>query len=267
MSVSVLDLSPFLGKVKNRVMAVGIELEGNWKGLSQETVLEHDGSVGRAVPFLNDKKPGWRKGELPSPVLIPAGYEKWMRKYYPQEVNSTCGLHIHMSFRSVRHYHLLMEEEFQETLLFHLEEWGKKQGLPEDHCFWKRLKGEEVYCQKKFWPNEQARKERKEEHDVQVWGGRHGNRYTILNYCWGTEGRGTLELRVIPMFESVEQAISVVKLVLDVTNAALARMAHLRRRTMKVSDSFTIPFEKQMEERSNLFIQTGLIEEQEQTWI
>ncbi|HVI39909.1 MAG TPA: hypothetical protein VM577_04545 [Anaerovoracaceae bacterium] len=218
-----LNLDSIIGNPKNRIARVGVELEGGWIKPPADMVLEHDGSVfrdqttGLVVPPVGVTK----LGELPLGPYQPAAIPKAMRKYYPQKVDKTCGMHVHMSFESLLHYGRLMVPEYQETIVEYLGRWAQKEGFPKTHHIWQRLEGKSPYCQKKFWPDLQIDMKRKggnEYYDQQ----RPGHRYTIVHYC----GRqNTIEVRVLPMMENVDQAIRAIKQVFDITNACLVVLA------------------------------------------
>jgi hypothetical protein len=205
-----LNLDAHLGKVKNRIALVGVELEGGWKTLPTGVArLEHDGSV-----FKGQLPPGVKHiGELPIGPAAPAGIAQLIRENHPTQVNPTCGLHVHMSFDTLHPYQLLMVPEYQETILDYLSRWAKEKNIPEKHCLWDRLAGKSEYCQKKFWPDLQATAKNKG-HDRNA----HGHRYTIIHYC----GRyKTIECRVLPMFSSRELSVSAVQRVMEITNACI----------------------------------------------
>lgn len=230
--MAVRDISAFLnlvdyrlkrpkpGKIRNRVELAGVELEGGWKKLPEGAALTHDGSV-RIPEETEVRQDGQIRnvtistGELPSDPMEVTKIAPWMRKFYPSHVNETCGLHVHMSFESALHYQRLMVVDYQDTIVEYLERWGKEEGLPESHLLFQRLKGTNEYCQRKFWPDLQAR--RKKSFDRR----QEGHRYTIINYCYSEHC--DLECRVLPMFPEVEQGIRAVMRVIDITNAFLAR--------------------------------------------
>lgn len=209
-----LEIDSLLGKPKNRVARIGVELEGAWKSLPPGTRLEPDGSVFKD-PLTETKKvpAGHQAGELPIGPIQPAALPKFMKKYYPHKTDKTCGMHVHMSFESVWHYALLMVPEYQDTIIEYLDRWARAEGFPSTHFIYERLAGKSVYCQKKFWADAQVQYTKKD-HDQH----RHGHRYTIIHYC----GRQmTVEVRVLPMMDTVEQAIRGVRQVVDITNACL----------------------------------------------
>lgn len=221
-----LDIDDILGKPKNRVARVGVELEGAWKTLPPGTRLEVDASVWKD-PTTGERKPppGHQSGEIPIGPIQPAAMPRFMKKYYPHAVNKTCGMHVHMSFESVWHYSLLMVQEYQDTMCEYLTRWAKKEGFPEGHFIYDRLAGKSVYCQKKFWPDLQVAS--RKDHDQQ----RQGHRYTVVHYC----GRQmTVEIRVLPMMDTVEQGIRGVRQVIDITNACLVVLGRKKEQSEKM---------------------------------
>lgn len=228
-NVKPLEIDEYLGKVKNRVALVGVELEGGWAELPPGVdKLDHDGSV-----FQGRMPPGAKFiGELPIGPAMPAGIAKLIKDNHPSKVNATCGMHVHMSFDTLWYYQLLMVPEYQETILHYLTKWAKENGFSDKHCIWERLRGESKFCQKKFWPDAQASSKRKD-HDQQ----RVGHRYTIIHYC----GRiSTVECRVLPMMNSKEKAVSAVHQVIDITNACLYVLGRKNSRD-KFASKITLP--------------------------
>src|SRR6267154_741962 len=170
-------------------------------------------------------------GEIPGKVLELKEVDSWMQKCYPEHVNDTCGLHVHMSFTKSLHYGRLMVPEYQATIITYLGKWAMNESLPKDHPLWNRLSGKNEFCKQEFFADVQARKTSKiyDHHG-------NGNRYTAINYCHGQHG--TLECRVLPMFEKVDQAIRAVHQVIDVTNACLKFQARREERvSAKLVDS------------------------------
>lgn len=205
---------------KNFIWRVGLELEGGWLKVPDGVDLAHDGSVmGLKLKPEEESSPlaasmRIRPGELPSSPMEVRQIESWMRESYPSHVNETCGLHVHMSFKSTLHYMWLMVPEFQETIRAYVKKWAVAENLDEKHPLWKRLLGGNSYCTDGFYPDLQASQARKSfNHDGP------GSRYTMINYCHALHG--TMECRLLPMFEDVEQGIRAVKNVLDVTNACV----------------------------------------------
>lgn len=225
-------------KIKKRIYRVGIELEGGWNKTPEGCKVDHDGSVVIHIPAtcLEDiytpaqikqaKERGslldYRglnknivSGEIPSMVLSVDDFPTWMTKYYPHYVNDTCGLHVHMSFTNALYYQKLMTPAYTKVIVEHLTTWAKKEGLAKGHPIWPRLAGKSRYCQHKFFGDEQVRKTSKDYNREAP-----GNRYTMVNYCFNLHN--TLEVRLLPMFDTSEQGIRAVNAILDVTNACLS---------------------------------------------
>jgi len=263
----VLDIDKYLeSPPRNRIRLVGIELEGLWTKipLGGEANFHNDGSV-KFPPIVVDGKPiSARVGEIVSWPIEPAAIGKWVRHNYPQAVNETCGLHIHMSFWQVRHYHRLMVQDYQDTMIEYLKRWAKEEGtFPEErtcmnclfiksplcmacrgtgnipgHHIWNRLAGKEKYCHFKFWPDAQVQMTRHGDQASPDRFWKEGSRYTAVNYCFGIDNRQTLEIRVLPMMEDPEQAIRALKRIVRVTNACLYV---LRKNTRRDKLKFKLP--------------------------
>jgi hypothetical protein len=230
-----LDLTGLIGAPRNRVASVGVELEGGWFSkfppkhpiTRDASVFKHLGDIGGLV--RETPLPGWKQksvvfGEIPLPQCPVINLHSQMREAFPQFVDATCGLHVHMSFevdKAEFRYALLADESYLETILKYMTIWAKEQGLPEDHHFWSRLAGDNEYCQKKFWPMTQMQvREKNYDHD------RSGHRYTMIHYCWGR--KRTVECRLLPMFPTFEQSYSAVKHIIDITNAFLVKVEKKR---------------------------------------
>lgn len=251
-----LNIDAYLGKAKQMVYRVGIELEGGWKKLPAGVqALQRDGSVKgledrdnndpilmeqldmlrtqiqrarttATIDRLQREYEGLRRktgkglhvGELQSDILEVPRLPLWMKKNYPQVVNDTCGMHIHMSFKGAMNYQRLMIPEYTSTLVDYMIEWAKEEGLKGSHPVWPRLKNESEYCQHKFQADEQANVTTKEYNHSAP-----GHRYTAVNYPFNRIG--TIECRLLPMMETVEQAIRAVHRVLDITNATIVVVA------------------------------------------
>lgn len=205
----ILEIDDLLGKPKNRIAYMGVELEGGWTKLPVGARLEHDGSVFRG----QEKVAGRVDGELPIGRFLPMAMPKAVTKYYPQVVDDTCGMHTHMSFQSLLHYHWLMTKAYPDTMIEYLKRWAKEEGFAPKHHIFERLAGKSLFCQDKYWPDEQIATKRKE-HDQ----AKRGHRYTIVHYC----GRQrTIEIRVLPMMDTAGQAVRGLQRILDITNACL----------------------------------------------
>lgn len=232
----VLDIQKYLERpIKNRVTTVGMEIEGGWVSPIHDESAHHDASVDRAKKW--DRGSLYFVGEYTSKPMSPIGIDAWVHKVFPAKFDASCGLHIHMGFRNLRHYSLLMDtEDYQETMLEAIREWGEENKIPKRHHLYSRLKGENKYCAKMFWPDLQSQCQRKvymNQWEQQGLPAPEGHRYTQINFCYGTNK--TLEWRVLPVFDTPELCVSSLQLVVNVTNACLAVLSKVREETVEVS--------------------------------
>ena len=211
------DISRFREKARNRVYRVGIELEGGWDRLPPGVRLVHDGSVqfGRK---LGDPMPN-QVGELPGGPLdvvkgSPTYWGQWLRTNYPQHVNETCGMHVHLSFKTAFAYNRIMRAEYPATVIEEFKRWSKAEELAPEHPIWSRLAGKCKYCQHRFDADSQVLN-REKDHNQE----RAGHRYTVINYCWARYN--TAECRLLPMMRDAAQATRAVQELIDITNAFL----------------------------------------------
>lgn len=212
---------------RNRVALVGVELEGGWttipKGLRREDFVR-DGSLDP----LARKHPEALVMELPSPPLEEAAMEQWMRAHWPQIVDETCGMHVHVSFKTSLAYSKVVREEYPGTIVTYMRKWAEGERVDKKSCLWDRLDGKSTYCQHVFHGDAQLNNTRKDHDKV-----RKGHRYTVVNFCWG-RGIPTAECRLLPMFSDVEQGIRAMKEIIRITNrflAVTARQGRRKRRT------------------------------------
>lgn len=212
-----IDVSKLLNqpeKIRNRVNAIGVELEGGWVRPPTPYRIIRDGSVkGLLGPHV---------GELPSPPLnIVKSFqdaEDWIRKCYPPQVNHTCGMHVHYSFDTLLNYMRVMPSEFSATIVREAARWAEEENLPKDHPIWNRLDGRSEYCQLVHSAEDQILNTGKDYDKHRV-----GNRYSVVNYNYGRTG--TVEIRLLPMMANVELALSAIKRMLAVVNSFLVATA------------------------------------------
>lgn len=240
---------------KNRIKRCGVEIEGAWVKVPVGTKIDRDGSVFKAMGdeggLLRSKMPGMKVGEIPLGPMQPAQMPKAIKKFWPSQFDESCGLHAHMSFMTTLQYDLLADsQDYQETICEYLRRWGTEEKLAKDHLLWDRLEGKSKYCQKKFWPDLQIQQVQKD-HDQE----RQGHRYTQVHYCW--QRTNSVEVRVLPMLESPEQAIRAIRRVFDITNAYLL----VTEKAKKVHGVIDIPFEAGRT-RINLELKNGKVYEE-----
>ena len=178
-------------------------------------------------------------GEVVSPkppqALTVHNYDVWMRKVYPQMVNETCGLHVHVSFTHKLNYSRLITPDLTPFAVERLSQWGRAEGLPADHMFWARLNPNhpwtQQHCAHLFLGDNQVKVTKKEYNSR----GTPRSRYTFINYCEAQHH--TVEYRGLPMFgrpegvtvEDIEQAIRAVGAVLNATNSFLSKIRQRER--------------------------------------
>jgi hypothetical protein len=205
----IIDISPVLHKALNRIALVGVELEGGWDKLPKGTSPVHDGSVRFPDQMINIV------GELPLPPEPVNEFPARMQAYFPHHVNETCGMHVHMSFRTALSYQRLMTPDYPATVIEFINRWAKKEKLDKYHPLWPRLNGMSEYCQHKFHATEQAGRTNKD-HERRA----EGSRYTVINYCYSRHS--TIECRLLPMMANYELSLRAVNEVLAITNAFLS---------------------------------------------
>lgn len=194
---------------------VGVEIEGLWH-LKPRTNTHGDGSVKwlchehRSNDCECAKGDSWIGEIVSTPYRRISDLKKWMYKYYPdfrtysefsrkwENTNTTCGLHVHISLNSMSDYSRLTNKPYWDYILNGLKRWGEKNKIT-SRQFWNRLEGSD-YCHKRFNPDCQLFYTRKDDAD----------RYCQLNYCYHTNGRNTLELRVLPAFKRKDIAYKAV---------------------------------------------------------
>lgn len=207
-----LDIEAFRSKARNRVYRIGIELEGGWDVLPPGVRLQHDGSIDFDKPIRHVGE--WPIGPLDLVKDSPMYWVKALTVAYPQHVNETCGMHVHLSFKTAFAYNRLMMPQYPATVVAAFSAWATKTGLSGSHPIWHRLEGLSRYCQFKFDADNQVLNGEKD-HDQR----RVGHRYTVINYCYGRYN--TIECRLLPMMETAKQAVSAIQELVDVTNAFL----------------------------------------------
>lgn len=268
----VINIDNLLGKTRNRIYRVGVELEGGWLTLPEGVALEHDGSVrfggGPAAAMTlqeqlfmqaqldNGRRQGVRIppqtvpngphhiGELPSPPLEIKDIEAWIKKFHPSHVNATCGMHVHASFKNAITYARMMDARLTSTTLHYMRLWAAKENLALDHPIWERLEGRSRFCQHAFYADKQAQtavKSHRQEGE--------GHRYTVWNYCYSQHQ--TCECRLLPMFVDPAQGIRAVLEVVNIINAFLVRSA---AREKKVNAEFAIHAGDEVKEEINLCV-------------
>lgn len=219
--------------VVNRVAAVGIELEGGWdKNCGEEMHTDNsvkfpppidvaviDPNTGLSAVNVTGVRPKYGIGEVISKPLPPAMMDEWVMRCYPQHVNGTCGLHVHMSFFYKLNYSRLMTPDFGIAIIEAVKEFGFDEGLAGDHPLWLRITDtNHPHCAQTYCGDKQVLVKGK---DYRSRGTDH-SRYTAINYCYSQHK--TIECRLLPMFETAAQSIRAIRCIIDTTNKFLSKV-------------------------------------------
>lgn len=170
-----------------KVMLIGVEIEGGFNRQVSGEEYHHDGSV--------DVSTDGYLGEVVSrPMSTLDQVYEWIDRVYPDQSNSSCGTHVHVSFNNNLAYMQTMSQSFYDYFMDRMELWGKKAGISEKSAFWSRLKGENRYCKR------MPKAARVIQAQYQKMESDYGtNRYYQLNHCWSKHR--TLECRLLPVFK------------------------------------------------------------------
>lgn len=192
-----------------RISKVGFEIEGGWDGEPfispfEDISLVHDNSINGQTLASAPRILAQHVGEAVSPPIEVEGkWKEWLVDHWPNaapanRTNRTCGLHIHISLKSLRDYSLLGSKSFLYGVKEEMMDVGKKMKLPKKHVFWERMEGANSFAPIDFDAAQQMRVTQK--------GGR--NRYGWLNFAWAMHG--TVEFRALPTFRDSKVAVAFV---------------------------------------------------------
>lgn len=210
-------------KPPNYIDKVGFEIEGGWAGTPgispfPDISLKREGSINGQTLFGAKPIEAVHIGEAVSPPLNyeKDAWEEWLLSHWPDaepkhRTNRTCGLHVHISTKSMKDYSLLSSKSFLTQLQTEMVKLGKKLNLPPKHVFWERMYGYNEFCGFDFDPAKQMRVTN---------GAGNRTRYGYLNYCYRLHG--TIEFRALPTFRDGSIALRFISLYFDQVNAYLA---------------------------------------------
>lgn len=225
-----------------KIVKIGIELEGAWSEMPDNegnqddwlyhSYMWHDDSSVEGLEYggeecgdcdycCNDEgdhcyhRENGSSGEIISyPMPINGTWRNWVNKYYPEDLNSSCGGHFHVSFDNVQAFELLCTQEFFNHFIQELTRWGKRAHIRNQN-FWDRLANENTMCNIDY----------RGEQQLYI---RHDNypncRYSALNYQY--HKHGTLEIRVLPMFQDWKIYCKAVEVSMGIIQKYLDRMAN-----------------------------------------
>lgn len=205
-------------RLQTRYIALaGVELEGGWRKWPEV----YDIDIGDDGSIRDLRGEGVRAAEIRTTPLLPSQVLALVPKIYPDEVNSSCGLHLHMSFKKLVSYGALCEDGFWPYLQDRLSEWGTQANI-QNQQFWQRLQGRNQYC---------SRPQVGDTRRIQTACG-DADRYAPVNYCWSEHK--TVEVRVLPMFKEARVAVSALRQVLNATEAWIHTKRAVARTTRTV---------------------------------
>jgi len=148
-------------------------------------------------------------GEIASPKLRVNEVKDFILNNYPDECNSSCGLHIHMSFKNdKKDYAILATKEFYDFFLSEIQTWADNRKINKNSRFYKRLEGVQ-YSKREFLAENQLNPNSD-----------YSDRYAHLNFCYNKHK--TLEIRVGNMFDNKEISVEYVHAVIDIVNYYLS---------------------------------------------
>ena len=186
------------------IKAVGFEIEGCWRGREGEDGPDGldfhvvgDGSVHAETNNMRTLGEV-RMGPYPNGVID----EEQVRHQYPDHVNASCGLHVHLSFPTMGIYNTFMSKEFYNWFIDGLKTWRTKaeaNGAPRSQTFWSRIMGENrQYCPVMYNPDGCS---------GQVVS--RASRYNAINYCLSKHG--TIEVRVLNAWNTADECLLAVR--------------------------------------------------------
>jgi hypothetical protein len=176
-----------------------------------ENCEDGDGQAGEIVSypmFINHKTQSWDS------TYDNIQWHEWIRKYYPQEHNSDCGGHFHISFDNIQAFEFLCTKEFFDHFQRELYRWGVKANI-KNADFWSRLRGDNSMCRTTFRGTEQLYTQNDSYPDC---------RYSILNFQYNKHG--TLEFRILPIFDEPKLYIKAIQVCMDITQKYLDKIAN-----------------------------------------
>ena len=185
---------------------VGIEIEGLWTETGSRRVRTaasqwHMGISGDGSIHTRGCSRGLYANEFQTaPGYVEAALAQLVAGY-PDEVNESCGMHVHVSFLDPTVITQLMTPEFFAYFRRRWLEWGERTGLHPDCEFYSRLEGENQYCR----PNDNRT----------ITDNAHHDRYFQLNFSAWHEHK-TVECRLLPMFQHAAIGVSAVKELLSI---------------------------------------------------
>lgn len=177
--------------------------------------------------------PNYRCGEWSSPPIFPTRLTTWashLTEFWPDSVNDSCGLHMHLGLRTPRDYARLIDigTSFANNLVTMLRDNFESswRSWPERRYALRRLEGTNQYCEIMHDEN----------YPTQQFLG-SGSRYTAVNFT-AFRRYGTVELRILPAIRHADRGIEMLTTVLNFSDNFLhtdaRKLAIVERKKIKV---------------------------------
>lgn len=176
---------------------IGVEIEGRFFNIDELTEkVEEDGlDITGDGSIRYGANPECEPREIRTKPDLLAGCLRQVAKFYPDEADYSCGMHVHVSFLDTASVSTLTCTEFLAYFDARWRAWGAKMQLPPNCQFYQRLDNKNDYCNK----NDAGDLERPFS----------GDRYRQLNFTsW--ERHNTVECRLLPMFREARLALSAI---------------------------------------------------------
>lgn len=192
---------------KKRWLQMGAELEGSWIKRREDVA-----KLVRGAKAVDDASVHIGHGHPGEIVTRPhdnlEGLLNDIATLWPDTVDVSCGFHIHASFTPMDGS-ILTGNDFYAYFKEEWKKWGKEARLERNHEFWGRLAGNNKFALDRFDPAKQLA------NNGQLI--RREDRYTMLNWhAWAKHG--TVECRMLPMFQDKAIALSAVVKLSDIYN-------------------------------------------------
>lgn len=182
---------------------IGLEIEGRYSDICAAC----ESARNKGVDWTPDGSIMYtRTGAAMEFRTVPGKLSQALRQlseFYPDETDSSCGLHVHVSFKSPTHITQLHTREFLEYFDRRWREWGRERGFGPFSQFMRRLEGHNDFCRS----NLADFTETQDMLDVR--------RYKQLNFTsW--HAHKTVECRLLPMFRETKHAIAAVSFLIEI---------------------------------------------------
>jgi len=178
-------------EIKSPIKSIKIEIDGGWKKKPKN--LKLDGSVSiNSVDIVGEVSQSFSQKEDYDLVEIT---QAWLKHSYPDWLNDTCAIHINLEIINKELFDQLMTKKFYLVFRKNAKEWGKANKITKGSSFWRRLDGDNSYCEKGFSTTE---------------------RYKQLNFV--QKDKNIIECRIFPTFQKIKLSQSAVEFFYNLVN-------------------------------------------------